>query len=90
MLPSTDPSIVPFQPDLLPTKIDKTVLTIVEPKRIREKANLKFVASQACLVCDRQPRDSHRLRFAQPGAIGMKFSDEFTVPLCRGYHRQLH
>jgi hypothetical protein len=29
-------------------------------------------------------------RFAQPRAIGMKVSDEFTVPLCRGHHRQLH
>jgi hypothetical protein len=24
------------------------------------------------------------------GAIGLKFSDEFTVPFCRGYHQQLH
>ena len=30
------------------------------------------------------------MRFAQPSAIGMKVSDEFTVPLCRGHHRQLH
>ena len=29
-------------------------------------------------------------RFAQPRAIGTKVSDEFTVPLCRGHHRQLH
>lgn len=27
---------------------------------------------------------------AQPRAIGLKVSDEFTVPLCRGHHRQLH
>ena len=33
---------------------------------------------------------SHHLRFAQPRAIGLKVSDEFTVPLCRGHHRQLH
>jgi hypothetical protein len=33
---------------------------------------------------------THHLRFAQPRAIGMKVSDEFTVPLCRGHHRQLH
>src|SRR5262249_4003473 len=32
----------------------------------------------------------HHLRFAQPRAIGLKVSDEFTVPLCRGHHRQLH
>jgi Rad52/22 family double-strand break repair protein len=27
---------------------------------------------------------------SQPRAIGLKVSDEFTVPLCRGHHRQLH
>lgn len=90
MLPSTDPSIVPFQSDLVPIKIDKTALTIAEPKRIRDKAHLTFVASQACLVCGRQPCDPHYLRFAQPRAIGMKVGDEFTVSLCRGHHRQLH
>ena len=30
------------------------------------------------------------LRFTQPSAIGLKLSDEFTVSLCRGDHRQLH
>jgi len=30
------------------------------------------------------------LTFAQPRAIGLKVSDEFTVPLCRGHHRELH
>jgi hypothetical protein len=34
--------------------------------------------------------DPHHLRFAQPRAIGLKVSDEFTVPLCRTHHRQLH
>jgi hypothetical protein len=42
------------------------------------------------MVCGRQPADPHHLRFAQPRAIGMKVSDKFTVPLCRGHHRQLH
>jgi hypothetical protein len=30
------------------------------------------------------------LRFAQLQALGLKVSDEFTVPLCRGHHRQVH
>ncbi len=76
--------------DLLPARIDKSQLAIAEPKRLRDKAHLKFVASQPCLVCGRQPSDPHHLRFSQPRAIGMKVSDEFTVPLCRGHHRQLH
>ena len=88
--PSADPSIVPSPSDLLPTRIDKSVLTIAEPRRLRDKAHLKFVASQPCLICGRQPSDPHHLRFAQPRAIGLKVSDEFTVPLCRGHHRQLH
>ena len=72
------------------TSIDKSALTIGEPKRLRDKAHLRFVASQPCLICARQPSDAHHLRFAQPRALGLKVSDEFTVPLCRTHHRQLH
>ena len=88
---SPAPPLAPCtQTDLAPGRIDKSVLTIAEPKRLRDKAHLRFVASQPCLVCGRQPSDPHHLRFAQPRAIGLKVSDEFTVPLCRGHHRQLH
>jgi hypothetical protein len=76
--------------ELPPARIDKSQLTLAEPKRLRDKAHLKFVASQPCVICGRQPSDPHHLRFAQPRAIGLKVSDEFTVPLCRGHHRQLH
>ena len=41
-------------------------------------------------VCGRQPCDAHHLRFAQNRAMGRKVSDEFTVPLCRGHHREVH
>ena len=88
---SPAPPLAPgAQPEPAPGRIDKSVLTIAEPKRLRDKAHLGFVASQPCLVCGRQPSDPHHLRFAQPRAIGLKVSDEFTVPLCRGHHRQLH
>jgi hypothetical protein len=88
---SLAPPLAPgAQPDFVPGRIDKSLLTIAEPKRLRDKAHLKFVASKPCLVCGRQPSDPHHLRFAQPRAIGLKVSDEFTVPLCRGHHRQLH
>jgi hypothetical protein len=89
--PPADASIiVPASPALVPGHINKSLLTIAEPKRLRDKAHLRFVASQPCLVCGRQPSDPHHLRFAQPRALGLKVSDEFTVPLCRGHHRQLH
>ena len=86
----SETSIVPPASDLLPAQIDKSVLAIAEPKRIRDKGHLRFVASQPCLICGRQPSDPHHLRSAQPRALGLKVSDEFTVPLCRGHHRQLH
>jgi hypothetical protein len=76
--------------DDAPGKIDKSVLTISEPRRHRDKAHLKFVASQPCLVCGRSPADAHHLRFTQPRAMGLKVSDEFTVPLCRVHHRDVH
>ena len=83
------PPLAPATPNTS-ARIDKSQLHIAEPKRIRDKEHLKFVASQPCLLCGRQPCDAHHLRFAQPRAIGMKVSDEFTVPLCRTHHRQLH
>jgi hypothetical protein len=73
-----------------PGPIDKSALTLPEPRRIRDKDHLRFVAQQACLVCGRKPSDPHHLRFAQPRALSRKVSDEFTVPLCRGHHREVH
>jgi hypothetical protein len=70
--------------------VDKTVLTHAEPRRVRDRDHVRFVAQQTCLVCGRQPCDAHHLRFAQDRALGRKVSDEFAVPLCRGHHRELH
>jgi hypothetical protein len=70
--------------------IDKSALIIGAARRHRDKDHLRFVASQPCLLCERQPSDPHHLRFAQPRGLGMKVSDEFTVPLCREHHRLLH
>jgi len=70
--------------------IDKSVLAIPSPRRYRNKEHLRFVAKQACLVCGRQPSDPHHLRYMQARALGRKASDEFTVPLCRVHHREVH
>jgi hypothetical protein len=71
-------------------EIDKSVLTLPEPRRIRDRSHVKFVAQHPCLICGRLPSDAHHLRFAQTRALGPKVSDEFTVPLCRGHHREVH
>src|SRR5262245_31078471 len=70
--------------------IDKTVLTLPALRRIRDRDHVKSIAKQPCLVCGRRPADAHHLRFAQSPALGRKVSDEFTVPLCRGHHREVH
>src|SRR5204863_838434 len=70
--------------------IDKSILAVPEPRRIRDRDHVRSIAKQPCLVCGRQPSDAHHLRFAQARALGRKASDEFTVPLCRGHHREVH
>jgi hypothetical protein len=84
------PPSIHIQTDAAPAKIEKSELTISEPRRYRDKTHLKFVASQPCLVCGRSPADAHHLRFTQHRAMGRKVSDEFTVPLCRAHHRDNH
>ncbi len=58
--------------------------------RLRDKEHCKFVATQPCIVCGRTPSEAHHIRFAQPRALGRKVSDEYTVPVCRLHHRELH
>jgi DNA recombination protein Rad52 len=70
--------------------VDKSVLAISAPKRIRDSEHLEYVASLPCLVCGRTPSQAHHLRFAQPRALGSKVSDEWAVPLCNLHHRALH
>src|SRR5207249_6556399 len=73
-----------------PKRVDKSVLALAETRRLRDKDHLKYVASRSCLICGRQPSEPHHVRFAQKLAFGRKVSDEFTVPLCRLHHRELH
>ena len=71
-------------------QIKKSVAGFPEPRRIRDRDHIRHVIKQPCLICGRRPSDPHHLRFAQSRALGRKVSDEFTVPLCRGHHRELH
>src|SRR6202040_194883 len=71
-------------------RIEKSSSAHPEPRRVRDREHVKFVGRHPCLICGRRPADPHHLRFAQSRALGRKVSDEFTVPLCRGHHRELH
>ena len=93
------PSPTPREPNELAAKpkgrrrsraIDKSALAMPEPRRVRARAHVGFVAQHPCLICGRRPADAHHLRFVQSKALGRKVSDEFIVPLCRGHHREVH
>ena len=68
----------------------QTVAVVQKPVRERDREHLRFVASQPCLVCGRNPSDPHHIKFAEQRAMGRKVSDRFTVPICRLHHRELH
>ena len=58
--------------------------------RLRDKEHRRYLTTQPCVVCGRTPSEAHHIRFAQPRALGRKVSDEYTVPVCRLHHRELH
>jgi hypothetical protein len=68
-------------------RVEKSGPAHPEPRRVRDREHVKFVAGHPCLICGRRPADPHHLRFAQSRALGRRVSDEFTVPLCRGHHQ---
>jgi hypothetical protein len=83
-----------LETELVPTEVTSDLAThdLAFPKesRKRSKAHLLFVRGQPCVVCKQSPCDAHHLKFAQPKALGRKVSDQFTVPLCRTHHQDLH
>jgi hypothetical protein len=70
-----------------PITIEPQVTPLTKSVPKRSKAHLVFVGSLPCLICERGPCDAHHLKFAQPRALGLKVSDEFTVSLCRAHHQ---
>jgi len=81
---ASPPIILPSSPGLRRRRVATKII------RLRDKEHCKFVASQPCIVCGRTPSEAHHIRFAQPRALGRKVSDEYTVPVCRLHHRELH
>jgi hypothetical protein len=84
-----DNTVISDAPKLAPVE-DQGATALMKSVRRRDKAHRDFVCSQPCLICGRRPSDAHHIRFGQPRALGRKVSDEFTVPLCRVHHRDLH
>jgi hypothetical protein len=92
--PSEIVAILAEEPSFrVPAAPEDAVATLAlpkEPPRKRSKEHLAFVRGQPCVICQQTPSDPHHLKFAQPRSLGRKVSDEFTVPLCRTHHQDLH
>jgi hypothetical protein len=89
--PATNLTTQPLEGDVsLLSRTDAFVTLLAKPVRKRSKVHLAFVATQPCLICKAAPCDAHHLKIARPRSLGRKVSDEFTVPLCRKHHRELH
>jgi hypothetical protein len=82
--PAVGPTILPGWPAARRRRVAAKTI------RLRDKEHCRFVTTQPCVVCGRAPTEAHHIRFAQPRALGRKVSDEYTVPICRLHHRDLH
>jgi hypothetical protein len=81
---------LPSNQDIQNADSFSSALALPKEQRRRSKSHLLFVSQQPCLICKQTPSDAHHLKFAQLRALGRKVSDEFTVPLCRKHHQDLH
>jgi hypothetical protein len=83
-------AVDPISESLLSAQTEAQATPTFKPAIRRSKAHLTFVATLPCLICKSTPSDPHHLKIARPRSLGKKVSDEFTVPLCRTHHQELH
>lgn len=54
---------------------------------MRDRKRLAEIRKLPCVVCGRSPVDAaHSNQSAHNKGLGIKASDEFTIPLCRNHH----
>lgn len=54
---------------------------------MRDAKRLAAIRKLPCVVCGRSPGDAaHSNQSAHNKGLGIKASDEFTIPLCRQHH----
>lgn len=54
---------------------------------MRDHKRLAAIRKLPCVVCGRSPVDAaHSNQSAHNKGLGIKASDEFTIPLCRNHH----
>src|ERR1041385_153267 len=77
-------------------RLDSSYMTTLpKPKRITNRAYLKWIKEQPCLTCkcSNNPYsliDAHHVLPKMGGKVGSKTDDTRAVPLCRDAHRDYH
>lgn len=71
--------------------MEESKLLIPKDRRVRSQKILQKVRESPCLICGTTPSDPHHLRIVgHQRGLGIKNGDDFTVPLCRKHHEELH
>lgn len=61
------------------------------PKRIRDKKHMAAIREGGCCICGNPEADAHHLRTAgHSRGMSIKNGDNWTIPLCRKHHDDLH
>lgn len=59
--------------------------------RLRSEKHLASVREAGCCICGYEPSDPHHLRIlGHARGLGIKNGDDYTIPLCRTHHDELH
>jgi len=59
--------------------------------RLRSKKHMARVRAMGCCICKNPVADAHHLRtIGHLRAASMKNGDDYTIPLCRKHHDELH
>lgn len=59
--------------------------------RFRSKKHMAKVRSLGCCICQNPVADAHHLRsLGHLHGAAIKNGDDFTIPLCRKHHDELH
>lgn len=60
-------------------------------ERFRSKKHMAVVRSHGCCICKNPVADAHHLRsVGHLASAALKNGDDFTIPLCRRHHDELH
>lgn len=59
--------------------------------RLRSKKRMQAARELGCAICKNPVADAHHLRtIGHRRAMSLKNGDDFTIPLCRRHHDELH